>query len=279
MKLLVKIITSLLTFTLLVIMCLYAYSINSKKEEITVIKETAKACIEKIPAPILSASSSISIIWNTKTDAKEIIFDKNSDAKLPIASVTKLMSIYVARKNGYINTSEKNYEQKIQKILVESNNSEMENLVSANRQRFVSDLNSFASSSKLKNTVFHNPTGLDREGGNISTAKELSKMLQTIYLNDPGIFDITKIKSFIADESSGPREVKTTNQMLSETLPYQIIGGKTGETPLSKQNLVMLYSGHQKDTVIITIVLKSLDRVKDSIKLIKYTNEIYNCRK
>jgi D-alanyl-D-alanine carboxypeptidase len=196
-----------------------------------------------------------------------------------MASITKIFSIYTAKKNKYIDYSDENTKNIVKTVLVESNNALMESLVSDRRTEFINDLNKLAKNLELKNTNFHNPTGLDREGGNISTARDLTAMAKLVYRNDPSIFDITKIVSFVLHEGDRERTVTSTNQLLSEIVPYPIIGGKTGETPLSKQNLLMLYKIPNTDKVIISVVLRSLDRIEDSLKLIKYTNDIYNCRK
>lgn len=244
---------------------------------------TAKNADLKIPE--LSAESAISIAWNTKTDEKITLLNKNSDAIKPIASITKIFLVYLAYKEFTYSSDDLNAsttDERLNKVLVESNNSEAENLISSENidgRIFLAKMNSMASKLGLYNTHFNNLTGLDREGGNLSNAEDLTKFAIEIYKNNPIIWQKSLIKYFIAKESSGDRLVTTTNKLLLRNdLPFEIIGGKTGETPQAKQTLILLTKSPCNDIILINALLRSDDRDSDMIKVLNFVNNSYECK-
>jgi D-alanyl-D-alanine carboxypeptidase len=185
----------------------------------------------KIPPPKpklnLEAKAAISVKLN-ENGVKKILFNKNIDQPLPIASLTKLMTAVIVLenydlKNTWITISEKaaaqgnvpnygNLDQEIGKkfplekllelMLIYSSNDAAWALAEAiGVQNFIEKMNEKAQDLGLENTHFVNPTGLDPENlyyhppnqssFNYSTAQDLLKLAQYILENHPLIFEIT----------------------------------------------------------------------------------------
>jgi len=205
---------------------------------------------------ILNSGSSLSLLLKDSGEVK-VLYKKFEDKRVPIASLTKLMTAVVSIENYPLSLkirisreaaaqegTGKLKETKLKEgdiysvsdllniMIVESNNNAAYALAeSMGMDNFLNEMNSKAESLGLKNTGFYNPTGLDpkEESGNLnySSAKDLIRLSQYILKNHKEIFDISV--------RSTPTN---TNELLSE-IP-NIIGGKTGYTDLAGGSLVLL---------------------------------------
>ena len=132
----------------------------------------------------------------------------------------------------------------------------------------------------LNNTSFINPTGLDpdspSEEENVSSAEDLAILTEYILKKYPRVFEITNKISYEVLTPTGTSHhfiEKNTNELLAD-FP-QIIGGKTGWTPLAQGCLlVVLKNPRNKDSYFINIVLGSKDRFADMKKIMKEVNKI-----
>lgn len=170
---------------------------------------------------------------------------------------------------------------------------------------FINLMNQRASELKLLNTKFVNETGLDpvrspilkvladaeerltsngvdsEIDGNLinqSTAFDIYKLAKYITENRPDIFYITTQKEFdLFDvDKNFIGTIKNTNKLLDkQNAPFHIIGGKTGETTLAKQNLVIVTEAPCGGK-IFNIILGSQNRFEDMGKLLQYINNSYD---
>ncbi len=185
-------------------------------------------------------------------ESGDFIYQKKSEQKAPIASITKLMSALVFldtkpdwdayyqikeedRRNGgriYLFLGEK---LKIKDLfytsLVASGNTATQALVNSTgltEQEFVEKMNRKARILKLRHTNFDDPVGLSDKS--ISTPKDVARLVQ-IALSNKRIKEATLTKNY-SYQTQGGREknLKTTDQLLENfsALEFQIIGGKTG---------------------------------------------------
>ncbi len=229
------------------------------------------------------------------------LYSKNSSKKLPIASLTKLMTslvvfdlkgsyqlsdeITVSRKaverDGKSNLKEGdilNVDNLSHMALMESSNDAAYALTSPlGKSAFVDMMNLYAKEIGLKNTEFSNPTGLDPDnpGGplNVSTGEDLALLASYILKEHPEIFSITKKESFEVLKRGGLVHhfiPENTNELLKE-LP-EIAGGKTGWTPKAKGCLLVVIE--DKRRLFINVVLGSQDRFSDMREIIKNVNRI-----
>ena len=154
-------------------------------------------------------------------DSGKVIFEKNKNKKVAMASLTKMMSqiiileeiekgnikwddIVVVSKNAqdmggsqiYIEMGEKISIRDLMKgISMASGNDAtvmMAEVISGNEEKFVERMNKKAKELGLKNTKFVNCTGLDEEG-HYSTAYDLSIIARELVINHPSILEFSSL--------------------------------------------------------------------------------------
>lgn len=232
--------------------------------------------IEFIPKPHdnflplkLTAKAATSVFISSKGRQK-ILFEKNINLSLPIASLTKLMTAEVFLE--YYNKKDAPTIQSLYLLLINSDNESAEELARIiGRDAFIDLMNLEAKKIGLINTYFFNPTGLDPDTDdtkrvNYSTVLDLVKLAQYISENKPLIWKISTIESFNGNDN--------TNLLLRE-IPG-IIGGKTGSTDMAGECLLLvLKSPGDKNGYLINIILGSENRFEDMKSLIKWVQDTY----
>ena len=245
----------------------------------------------------LNVRAAISMKIN-KAGRDKILFGKNTQDILPIASLTKLMTalIVIEDQKNYdfkkeITVSAKaaiqedvpevkslkpgektSVEKLLQLMLVHSSNDAAFALSEVIEvKNFVEKMNQKAKDLKLENTNFVNPTGLDPENlhfskensnyFNRSTTKDLSKLAQYILDKFPFIYEI----------SIGKPYYQIKNGFSDLSLNMNIIGEKTGYTDEAGGCLILILGDEKK--YIINIVLgapSSAARIEEMQKLINW---------
>ncbi len=143
------------------------------------------------------------------------IFSKNSADILPIASVTKLFaaSAFLKSENlngtttvtwGDVNTEGRagklhaNEEYKSRELLypllLESSNDAATSLARTDSD-LLAEMDAYAKEQGFNGTTFSDASGLSDK--NVSTAHELAMLSRDLYLSEPHIFDITRLKQYI----------------------------------------------------------------------------------
>jgi D-alanyl-D-alanine carboxypeptidase len=236
----------------------------------------------------INAKSAVSIESNL-SGQKKIIFEKNADAILPIASLTKFMTAIIVLDNYNLSdtwtVSELAGEQAsagqdvklgdkmivdsfLQIMLIESSNRSAYALSEIiGTQKFVELMNIKAKELGLENTSFEDPTGISSK--NLSTAKDLAKLTEYILKNYPKIADISKSKELYI---MGFGRVVNTDQLLGE-IP-EIVCSKTGFTTSAKGCLLLAISNPKNNDYFINIVLGADERFSEMKKLINLSNAI-----
>lgn len=239
------------------------------------------------------------ILYNLNDNT--ILFEKNSDEKVSIASITKIMTSIVALENiddlndyvtitlkdfngtvGYskagFNVGDKvTYEDLLYGILLPSG-AEAVNAIVNNTlgyDEFIIAMNDTAKKIGLENTSFENPIGKDNEN-NYSTAKDVAKMLKYALEN-------TNFKKIFTT-----KEYTTTNDinLKSTLMPYKNIlnisiidGSKSGFTSNAGRCLASIST--IDDVSYLLVVLNSslsnaYNAVKDSITIYDYYSNNYS---
>ncbi|MES2416440.1 MAG: CapA family protein [Patescibacteria group bacterium] len=216
----------------------------------------------------------------------KMILEKNSDKKLPIASVSKLMTATVSQENlnqddvttisqKVLNTYGQNGDFKLNEkivlndllypLLLESSNDAAEAIASyAGRSSFIGLMNEKAKSLGLVSTSFEDPSGLSIN--NQSTAFELFKLTKYIKDNRKDIFERTIKQSYITKKHNW----FSNNQFLRQK-EYE--GGKSGYTDPALQTVVSTFSiplGETGVRHIAITLLHSPDRKKDVESILAY---------
>lgn len=241
---------------------------------------------------------------NSTNDQDMILVEKNKDKQLPIASITKLMTALIASEKYKINDTITVTEDSLKidglsgiykagdrfffynamrAMLIASHNEIANTLASqTDSASFINSMNKKASELSLINTGFINPTGLDPEISsgpiNHSTTFDIYKLAKYIKENDPNIFYITTQKEFdLFDvDKNFISTIKNTDKLLSDPgVPFIIVGGKTGETDLAKQNLILI-TDTPCEGKIFSVVLGSQNRFEDMKKILQYINSSFD---
>ncbi|MFA5792603.1 MAG: D-alanyl-D-alanine carboxypeptidase family protein [Candidatus Gracilibacteria bacterium] len=224
--------------------------------------------------------------------SQSILFEKDSNIKRPIASLTKLMTAYIILEendpNSVVNVSTNasgtggsrmglqageqiTIKDLLYGLLIESGNDASVALAEFNagsESEFINKMNIRANALGLNNTHYANTSGLDDENA-YSTAHDLT-VLATHLLKDNTIREIVKNSSFEITSLSGQtHKLINTNILLGES---GIKGLKTGKTPNAGECLAVI-ADTPDNHEILTIVLGSQNRFMDTKIL---TDWIYN---
>lgn len=256
--------------------------------------------------PQLTADSFISV-FVSKDGQEKILAEKDTDIRLPIASITKMMTAIVAtekygtrdivtlspnstRVKGSSGTYKPEtkivFPDALKAMLIASHNEIAAALAGETGEKsFVESMNDKAKDLGLLNTHFVNSIGTDPDYYdsqiNLSTAFDVYKLTKYIEENKPELLAITKLQEYEILDADGNfiSKIKNTDQLLLRgDLPFSIIGGKTGETPKAKKNL-SLVTNAPCEGKIYSVVLGSEDNFMDMERLLRYINNSYtwNC--
>ena len=247
------------------------------------------------------AKSAISVLVKGDGSSKTL-FEKEKNEKLPIASLTKLMTALVVLNNydssatieiskdaalqddeygqGYLKIGEKfSAKDLLYILLMESSNGAAVAFADfLGELQFVSLMNKTAADLNLENTFFVNPSGLDPDNlsdiTNYSTSEDLAKLGNYLLAAQPLVWEIAKNSEFNLYLPDGVffKQLKNTNELLKE---FPQVGGKTGWTPEAQGCLLLIYKAPNEDGYLINVVLGSQDRFEDMKKLISWTKESY----
>ncbi|MBM4177240.1 D-alanyl-D-alanine carboxypeptidase [Candidatus Gribaldobacteria bacterium] len=247
---------------------------------------------EKKPCEInkIKAKSYLSVLFDAnQIKSDRLLFQKQASQKLPIASLTKLISALVVEEffslengkirisqqavdqldtSGFLKTGEFLTKNELLKImLVDSSNDGAFALTEPfSHQGFVGLMNLKAKEIGMQDSIFFNPSGLDPEDVkmaeneiNLSTANDLFLLLKEIIINNPNLVNVTSIKEapLYLENGSFHHFLKNTNELLQH--PY-VIGGKTGLTEKAGGCLIIALQTNQPNEYIINVLLGSTNR-------------------
>lgn len=244
-------------------------------------------------------------------ESGKILYEYNSNERVPMASVTKLMTYYVfmeyakeegmdfeqtvrvstagwnlspyASAIGLKNGESLTISQLIQGTMIVSANdfaTALRDVYEINGGNMVEDMNKKAREMGLTATSFINVTGLTSDDGsdtNYSSARDLAVLAKAVIDEFPETLEITSRKSF---EYNG-KTFSTTNKLIE--IDSGVDGLKTGHTEAAGYCLVatkMLQPSQENygEHRVITVVLgcKSEEgRIQESKKLLDYAAEAF----
>ena len=239
----------------------------------------------------IEAESIISVRINPELIAN-IKFSKNEEEKLPVASLTKLMTALVVLENYDLNKKitvsklamAQEGEQgnlKLGEALSVKNLLYITLIESSNRaayaisedigeDKFILLMNNYSEKLGLKNTHFQDSSGLNSKS--YSTAMDLAKLSAYLFENYPLFREIISLKEFdlYLDNGQLHRKLISTNKFLGEV--NGIIGGKTGWTSEAKGCFMVVEKNNGSSDYTIHIILGAEDRFLEMQKLINWVN-------
>lgn len=268
----------------------FLYNESTKQPEVILEPESIEVTQVDLNKVNTAAYSAIVVSLNTGA----ILYQKNQDLPLPLASLTKLVTIKVAENQstgenvsikkgtefpeyGDIQLSEdavwdihdlSNY------TLITSSNDGAHSLLknSKNSFSFTKNMNTFTASIGLVNTHFYNETGLDNDDtgilGSKGTAKDVSKILSYLVKNNLSLYEKTKYATVTIPTPEGVREVANTNEVANQITGLLV--SKTGYTDSAGGNLAIVADmGLNEPTAFVVLKSSKEARFEDILKLQK----------
>ena len=268
----------------------YADDLDFDIEPIDINSISTKETSNTITADFPSLNSRSCVVLDRIS--KKILFGKNENTKVKMASTTKIMTAIIVIEN-YDLTLEATISKKASNtggsrlglksgdkitihdllyglLLCSGNDAAValaEN-VAGSVENFSILMNQKASELNLNNTHFSSPHGLDSDD-HYTTAYELS-LLSDYALKNPTFLKIVGTKNYTITINNYPKTLSNTNELLNNL--EGVYGIKTGFT--NGANRCLVTACKRGDMDIICVVLgadtKKL-RTQDSIKLIEYS--------
>lgn len=224
-------------------------------------------------------------------DSKLVLYGKNENERVPMASTTKIMTAILLTENVNLNqevevtkeaamvggsslelkTGDKlTYEALLYGLMLCSGNDAATQIaisMAGSVEEFADLMNEKAQELGLENTHFITPHGLD-EDEHYTTAYELAKITDYA-LTIPKIAEVVSTKTYTITINGYPKTLSNTNELLGYL--EGVNGVKTGFTSKAGRCLVtsVIRDGFNIITVVLGADTKKI-RTKDSINLIEY---------
>lgn len=236
----------------------------------------------------LSLTGHAAFVWDIEAHRK--LFGKNEYERLPLASITKMMTALLAREalaedevititpsdlfaegdSGLLVGERWNAKDLTAFALMSSSNDAARALARASgehiaphastsdaaREVFIHRMNSKARSIGLLDSVFRNETGLDissATAGGEGSARDIAMLYEYLWRKYPDVFTSTAEsgRTFIS-ESGLHHQAMNTNNLVAHT--PGVIGSKTGYTDLAGGNLAIITDiGFGRPVVIVVL--------------------------
>ena len=248
-----------------------------------------------IPFVVKGISTSATSVILMDTTNNRIIYSKNIHEVRSVASISKIMTALLAVESGkldkevkinssinkaygsaiYIKTGEKmKLRDLVYGLMLRSGNDAalaIADYVGGSVDNFVTMMNHKAKEIGMKNTYFNNPSGLDEDKGNYSTAYDMA-ILTSYAMKIKEYRDIVKTKDYKL-ETNKNTYIWHNKHKLHKLYKYTT-GGKTGYTKKAKRTLVTTASKDNTNLVVVT--LNDGNDFKDHMALLDYGFENYN---
>ena len=262
-------------FFILILLALEAilFSVGNNKLNIAFIKDQNKIIkIQKNLSDIPIQAKALSIYDET---SGQKIYGKNDDIKLPLASLTKIMTVVIALNNhkmddiisvssdaigqegdyGLFVNEEFNIKDLAEFSLIGSANDGAYAMAS-DTDNFLEKMNEKAQKIGMNTSSFSNATGLDVDAntaGAYGSAQDVNIMAMYALREYPEVFNATTMPEInIKSESGTDHNIKNTDDILDK-IP-NILLSKTGYTPLAGGNLVIIFKNKYEHIIAVTIL-------------------------
>lgn len=263
---------------------------------------SAEEHVSKVAFDEVSIKAQAAYVYDLRSG--QALFEKNADRRLPLASLTKVMSALVAEKasakdeeividrralalegdSGLKPGQKWSLKTLLDYSLVSSSNDGMAAIalaVEKTDKGFVGEMNRTADELGMKNTYYFNETGLDQSAttsGAYGTARDIATLFSYIIQKYPVLLDATTKKEIAGRTLDGEAYLaKNTDGIVTE-IPG-IIASKTGYTALAGGNLAIAFDPEVGRPIII-VVLGSTEegRFQDVQRLMAATLQSLNSK-
>ena len=239
------------------------------------------------PFPMVVLEAKAAYVYDVRTQT--VLFAKNENTRMPLASLAKIMSALVAEDlsplygtvtineealqaegdNGLLKDERWMLKDILDFSLLTSSNDGMHAVAlalgalekaGANSKEiindFVGEMNGKARELGLQNTYFWNETGLDEsdiKGGAYGTARDMSTLLEYILRHYPEMLEDTrKATTTLLSLNNYPHVARNTNSIVAE-IPGLLVS-KTGLTNTAGGNLVIVFDPELGRPIIVSIL-------------------------
>lgn len=207
-------------------------------------------------------------------DSNRILYEENINEVRSVASISKIMTALLAIESGkldevvvvgdeieksygsgiYIKVGEKlTLRDLVYGLMLRSGNDAalaIAKYVGGTVEDFVKMMNEKANEIGMNNTTFNNPSGLDQEKGNYSTAYDMA-ILTSYAMKNEEYKKITGTKKYTLKTNMNTYSWINKNKLLS--IYKYTTGGKTGFTEIAKRTLVSTASKDNTNLVVVTL--------------------------
>lgn len=253
--------------------------------------KTDKIKGSSIKKPDISAKSAV--VYDLTTN--KILYFLNEKEKLPMASLTKVMTAIIALENpkkndryfvrkqslvgedsmGLTEGEVLTLEDLLYGLMLNSGNDAAEVLAdnyTKGRQKFIEAMNNKAKSMGLKNTNFTNPSGLEGDGNQYTTAEDLLIITKYALSNFSAFAKVVSTFEYSIPYTNTHKAFYLYNETNLLTSYPGVKGVKTGYTPEAGLCLItyLEHEGHK----IIGILLGSNNRRQEMRELLDYSLKI-----
>jgi D-alanyl-D-alanine carboxypeptidase len=252
----------------------FLYVEDSKSDQIILQPEQIERLQVSLDKVSTTAHSAFVISFNTG----EIIYKKNQDKPLPLASLTKLVTAEVAqdaikKENIQIDKMQElpeygdtrllenetwNTEDLIAYTLITSSNDGAHTLAnnSKNTPYFIQNMNSLAASIGLSTTHIASK----------GTAQDVSKILSYVISHSLPLYEKTQLSAYTFNTPHGTQIATNTNEIVDDITG--ILVSKTGYTDLAGGNLAVVADMGLNEPMAFVVLKSSKDaRFDDVLKL------------
>ena len=282
-------------FFILFILALEAilFSFGNNKLNVAFINEENEISkVQSMLADIPIQAEAVSV-YDQTLDRK--IYGKNDEVSLPIASLTKIMTVLIGLNNHKVDdtvsisqnalsqdtdygffVNEKFKIKDLAEFTLIGSANDGAYALAENADNSLGKMNSKAKIIGMENALFLNSTGLDmdeKSAGAFASAQDVNVMAMYALKAYPEIFNASAMPEINITSLSGfDHNIKNTNKILDK-IPG-ILFSKTGFTPLAGGNLTVIYKNKNEHIIAITVLGSTEEgRFSDMEKII---NTLYN---
>jgi D-alanyl-D-alanine carboxypeptidase (penicillin-binding protein 5/6) len=266
--------------------------------------------IPKVRFATIDIEAQSAIVYDINTGG--VLFSKNENERRPLASVTKIMTIFAADKllkdvssvtisplaistygeyGMYPNETWNRKELQDYTLITSANDGAVALAEAAGEtitdsydstakvDAFIIYMNNLAKEIGLTSTSFQNPSGLDTDDVSSTpqaygSASDIAKLLSYIMIQNPDVLEASSEKKRLFNAAGKRYTADNTNDIVG-TIP-SLIASKTGYTDAAGGNLAVVYdSGLNRPVTIIVLGSSKEGRFADMARLIEHTQEYF----
>jgi D-alanyl-D-alanine carboxypeptidase (penicillin-binding protein 5/6) len=282
------------------------YSINSPIPDFLMLNKNNQVTLLDFWSPVLQQVhgdtgslndlTAQSVLMYDLTENK-ILYEKDPNVRRPMASLTKIMTAIIALENKkpddkyYVTSSDivgqdsmgvssgeiYDFQDLLYGLLLQSGNDAAEvfaNNYPGGRTAFITVMNNKAKALDLLNTRYTNPSGLQGDGDQYTTAYDLLVLTKYALEQYPEFARDVATSTYTISQTSTHKAISLSNETNLLTSYPGVEGVKTGYTPEAGLCLVTYldYGGHK----IIGIILNSQNRRGEMKQLLDYSLKTVN---